>query len=140
MPSPPPLGALPDDRGVRFALYSAHATAVELCLFDGADATRETRRIPFTHRTNSVWHTHVPGVGPGQLYGYRVSGPWEPEAGHRFDALKVLLDPYARAIGRLPRRSDSLFSIDPKTGTGPLIERDSAADAPLSAVIDVSFE
>jgi glycogen operon protein len=88
--SPYPLGATPSAEGTNFAVYSASATAVELCLFDEDDS--ETRvRVP--HRTEHVWHVHLDSVGPGQAYGYRVHGAWEPERGLRFNARCVLLDP-----------------------------------------------
>jgi isoamylase len=99
--APWPLGASFDGRGVNFALFSANATRVELCLFDSADG-KETVRLALPEYTNEIWHGRVPGLAPGQLYGYRVHGPYEPRAGHRFNPNKLLLDPYARQhIGRL---------------------------------------
>src|SRR6188474_518311 len=100
--SPYPLGATYDGEGVNFAIFSEHATAVHLCLFDSASATAESMAIPLTERTDGVWHGYLPGGRPGQLYGFRVNGPWQPEQGLRFNSAKVLLDPYARAIGRAP--------------------------------------
>ncbi len=94
---PYPLGATHDASGVNFALFSANATRVELCLFDDKGA-RETARIPLPENTDEVWHGYVPGMSPGQLYGYRVHGPWAPEAGHRFNHHKLVLDPYAKAL------------------------------------------
>src|SRR3982750_4719553 len=94
---PYPLGATWDGMGVNFALFSEHATGVELCLFDREDPTRE-RRVPVRERINQVWHCYLPDVRPGQLYGYRVHGPYEPRRGHRFNPAKLLLDPYARAV------------------------------------------
>jgi isoamylase len=96
--SPAPLGAHWDGEGVNFALYTEHATAVELCLFDGADGIREAHRLPLPERTGLVWHGYLPGLRPGQLYGYRVHGPYAPERGHRFNPAKLLIDPYARVI------------------------------------------
>ena len=96
---PSPLGATWDGSGVNFAIYSAHATAVELCLFDSPYADREQARLSLRECTHHVWHGYVPGLMPGQLYGFRVSGPWAPDAGHRFNPSKVLFDPYARAVG-----------------------------------------
>ena len=87
-----PLGATWTGDGVNFALFSENATGVELCLFDRLGA-RETERIRFTERANFVWHGFIPGMRPGQLYGYRVYGPYEPARGHRFNPNKVLLDP-----------------------------------------------
>ena len=95
-----PLGATWDGKGVNFALFSEHATGVTLCLFDTVDADKETHRIPLTEHTDRVWHAYLPEVLPGQLYGYRVHGPYTPEQGHRFNPNKIVLDPYARSIGR----------------------------------------
>src|SRR5712691_6628261 len=95
-----PLGATWDGKGVNFALFSEHATRVELCLFDTVDTDKETYRIPLTEHTDRVWHAYLPEVLPGQLYGYRVHGPYEPQQGHRFNSNKLLLDPYAKGIGR----------------------------------------
>ncbi len=92
-----PLGATWDGKGVNFALFSANADKVELCLFN-ASGEREIQRIPLPSRTNLVWHGYLPGVEPGALYGYRVYGPYEPHLGHRFNPHKLLIDPYARAI------------------------------------------
>ena len=111
---PYPLGATWDGAGVNFALFSDHATGVELCLFDPADPAGEAHRVPMVERTDQVWHVYLPEGRPGLLYGYRVDGPYEPAAGHRFNARKLLLDPYAqgdrrdhrveRRHLRLPRR------------------------------------
>src|SRR6266571_5083215 len=101
-----PLGATWDGKGVNFALFSEHAIRVELCLFDTADADKETYRILLTEHTDRVWHAYLPEVFPGQLYGYRVYGPYTPEQGHRFNPNKILLDPYARSIGRDVRWAD----------------------------------
>ncbi len=136
--SPTPLGATWDGTGVNFALYSAHASAVELCLFDSPYADREYVRIPLTERTNLVWHGYVPQLRPGQLYGYRVHGSFDPPAGHRFNPTKLLLDPYTRAIGRRLRWHSSLFSYRKDAPDLP-DEQDSAAWAPLGAVIDPAF-
>ncbi|MHA3976922.1 glycogen debranching protein GlgX [Halovulum sp. GXIMD14794] len=94
--SPEPLGATPDAEGVNFAVYSANATRMLLCLFD-ADGL-ETARLPLPEHTCGVWHGHVAGLKPGQLYGYRAEGPWAPGQGHRFNARKLLVDPYTRAL------------------------------------------
>src|SRR5690606_8906482 len=98
-----------DGAGVNFALFSEHATKVELCLFDSADDEKEAMRIELPEQTDQVWHGYFPDLVPGQLYGYRVHGPWEPEHGHRFIPNKVLLDPYAKAIGRDLRWDDAMF-------------------------------
>jgi len=83
---------------VNFALFSEHATKVELCLFDTADADKEAHRITLSEHTDQVWHAYLPEVLPGQLYGYRVHGPFEPQHGHRFNPNKLVLDPYAKAL------------------------------------------
>src|SRR2546425_1779075 len=126
---PYPLGATWDGAGVNFALFSEHATRVELCLFDSADSTRESRRIPLPEQTHQVWHVYLSDVVPNQLYGYRVYGPYDPGSGHRFNYHKVLLDPYAKAIGRDLRWADELFGYrigDPLTDLS-FDGRDSAA-------------
>ena len=87
--TPYPLGATADRRGANFALFSAHAEKVELCLFD-TTGTRERARVVMPERTQDVWHLHLDGVRPGQLYGYRVHGPYQPDEGHRFNANSLL--------------------------------------------------
>jgi len=135
-----PLGATWDGSGVNFALFSEHATRVHLCLFDSPEATMERVCIPLTERTNHVWHAYLPDARPGQLYGYRVSGPWDPASGHRFNPAKMLLDPYAKVIGRRVRWDGALFGAVPGTdGDGPRDPRDSAPFAPLAAVLDPAF-
>ncbi len=96
--APHPLGARPAGEGVNFSLFSANATRVELCLFDPVEPAREIARVALPERTHDVWHGYLPDARPGCLYGYRVHGPWEPAAGHRFDPARLLLDPYARAV------------------------------------------
>ncbi len=138
---PYPLGATWDGAGVNFALFSEHATRVELCLFDSPEASRESVRISLPEQTDRVWHGYLDGVLPGQLYGYRVHGPWEPEAGHRFNAAKVVLDPYAKAVGRPLRWADELFGYAVGHPEADLHrdDRDNAAFAPLATVIDPAF-
>jgi glycogen operon protein len=136
-----PLGATWDGAGVNFALFSEHATKVELCLFESADDAKETHRIALADQTDQVWHAYLPGIQPEQLYGYRVSGPYEPQNGHRFNPNKIVLDPYAKAIGRDLRWDDSLFGYkigDPQNDLS-LDARNNAAFAPLAAVIDHAF-
>ncbi len=138
---PYPLGATWDGAGVNFALFSEQGTKVELCLFDSAEATQEAQRINLTEHTDQVWHVYLPDILPGQLYGYRVDGPYEPAQGHRFNAHKVLFDPYAKAVGRPLRWDDALFGYrigDPAADLS-FDERDSAAFAPLAEVIDTAF-
>src|SRR5690349_516975 len=106
---PYPLGATWDGAGVNFAVFSEHATSVELVLFESRRAKAESHRITLPEQTDMVWHGYLPDVLPGQLYGYRVSGPYEPGNGHRFNRNKVVLDPYAKAIGRMTKWSDTLF-------------------------------
>ena len=138
---PYPLGATWDGIGVNFAVFSEHATSVELCLFDSPYAGRESARVQITERTDQVWHCYVPGIRPGQLYGFRAHGPYAPRQGHRFNAHKLLLDPYAKAIGRTVRWHETMFghrageSVDAPTPD----DRDNAAYAPLGAVVDAAF-
>src|SRR5262245_10429039 len=106
--TPHPLGATWDGRGTNFALFSEHAEKVELCLFD-RQGRRELERVALPERTEDVWHGYVPEAVAGQLYGYRVHGPYDPEHGHRFNPNKVLLDPYAKGIGRDVHWDDTLF-------------------------------
>jgi glycogen operon protein len=135
---PHPLGATWEGTGVNFAIYSANAEAVDLCLFDSPYADREYARLPLTERTHHIWHGFVPHLMPGQLYAYRVLGPWAPSQGHRFNASKVVMDPYARAMGRRLRWHDSLFGF--KLGEPHARDdRDTAAWAPLGAVVDEAF-
>src|SRR4029077_3579508 len=103
-----PLGATWDGTGVNFALFSANARKVELCLFD-IEGKRELERIELPEYTDEVWHGYLPDARPGTVYGYRVHGPYEPAAGHRFNPNKLLIDPYAKTlVGRL-RWHDALF-------------------------------
>ncbi len=138
---PYPLGATWDGAGVNFSLFSENATKVELCLFDDPDSTTESHRIRLPERTDYAWHAYLPDVEPGQLYGYRVHGPFAPSDGHRFNPNKVLLDPYAKLIGRDLRWDDSLFGYrlgDPEEDLS-FDDRDNAAYAPLARVIDPVF-
>jgi glycogen operon protein len=137
--APYPLGATWDGVGVNFALFSEHATRVELCLFDSSESDSETVTIPLAEQTDMVWHGYLPDVRPGQLYGYRVHGPYDPAQGHRFNPNKVVMDPYARVVGRTVRWDESLFGF--RTGEDDLTfdERDSGAHAPLAAVVDTAF-
>jgi len=137
-----PLGAMWDGAGVNFAVFSEHATRVELCLFDSREGQAETHRIVLPEQTDIVWHGYLPDVQPGQLYGYRVYGPYNPHEGHRFNPNKVLLDPYAKAIGRNLRWSDTMFGYrigDPAADLS-FDDRDNADFAPLGVVIDPEFQ
>ncbi|MCC6738259.1 MAG: glycogen debranching enzyme GlgX, partial [Planctomycetia bacterium] len=139
---PYPLGATWDGKGVNFALFSENALAVDLCLFDSPGAAAESLRIRMPERTDMVWHVWVPDLRPGQCYGYRVHGPWDPPAGRRFNSAKVLLDPYAKAIGRRLYWDDAVFGYRVGDPAGDLLkdDRDSAAFAPLAAVADPRFD
>jgi glycogen operon protein len=139
--SPYPLGATWDGAGVNFALFSENATGVELCLFDGPESRREETRIPVTERTDQVWHVYARQARPGQRYGYRVHGPWDPANGHRFNPAKLLLDPYAKAIDGPVRWSDALFGYRVGDPEGDLArdDRDSAAGMPKSVVVETAF-
>jgi glycogen operon protein len=138
---PYPLGATWNGRGVNFALFSEHATHVELCLFPSADSHRESARIPLIEQIDMVWHAFVPDLRPGQVYGCRVHGPYDPGAGHRFNPAKLLVDPYAKAIARAVSWDDAMFGYRIGDAQGDLScdDRDSAAHAPLAAVIDPRF-
>jgi glycogen operon protein len=96
--NPYPLGATWDGSGVNFSLFSENATGVELCLFDGTAGSEEIARIRMTEQTDLVWHVYLPEARPGQRYGYRVNGPYDPDRGHRFNPAKLLLDPYAKRL------------------------------------------
>ena len=137
---PYPLGATWDGEGVNFALYSQHADKVELCLFD-PKGRRELERIELRERTNFVWHCYLPEARPGQLYGYRVHGPYAPEQGHRFNAHKLLLDPYARMIVGPLRWSDAQFGyrVGSRREDLSFDSRDSALGMPKCQVIDPAF-
>ena len=138
---PCPLGATWDGHGVNFSLFSGHATAVELCLFDRRDATVETHRITMPEQTEQVWHGYFPDIRPGQLYGYRVAGPYDPTAGHRFNPAKLLLDPYATQIGRSLIWHDALCDEPLRNGGhGTPDSRDTAPWAPLGVVADPAFD
>jgi glycogen operon protein len=137
---PYPLGATWDGMGVNFALFSEHAEQVELCLF-GPRGRRELERIALRERTDQVWHGYLPEAHPGQLYGYRVHGPYSPAEGHRFNPHKLLLDPYAKAIIGGIRWSDAHFGYrirSPKQDLS-LERRDSAAGMPRCQVVDTAF-
>src|ERR671920_1986697 len=95
---PYPLGATWDGEGVNFAIFSEDATGVELCLFARGEDAREQLRVPLRERNDQVWHCYLPDARPGQLYGYRVAGPYQPEKGLRFNPAKLLIDPYAKSI------------------------------------------
>src|SRR5258708_39275586 len=139
---PYPLGATWMGNGVNFAIFSEHATGVELCLFENIEATQENVRIPVTEHTDQVWHVFLPDVRPGQLYGFRVSGPYDPERGLRFNSAKLLLDPYAKAIAGEVNWADEMFGYVVGGENEDLTQdfRDDAWSAPKSFVIDNAFD
>jgi isoamylase len=134
-----PRGAHWDGKGVNFALFSANATKVEVCLFDAEG--KETARIELPEFTDQVFHGYVSDVGPGQFYGYRVHGPYEPEEGHRFNPNKLLLDPYARAHAGKLIWNPAVFGYKMETGDDTTFdERDSAPFVPKCVVVDESYD
>src|SRR5919205_3148768 len=135
---PYPRGATWDGEGVNFALFSENATGVELCLFDAPDAATETHKIRMRERTDQVWHCYLPDVRPGQLYGYRVHGPYEPARGHRFNPANLLIDPYAKAVSGTIKWSDALFAYKVGGRREDLepVTDDSAAGIPKCVVVD----
>lgn len=142
---PYPLGATYDGQGVNFALFSENATGVYLCLYDSDEPGRETAMIPVQERTELVWHIYVDGLEPGQLYGYRVDGTYDPQAGHFFNPNKLLLDPYARAINApLTYNSDWLGYDYEETGDDAphlvMSSVDSGPTMPKSVVVDNAFD
>jgi len=139
---PYPLGATWDGEGVNFALYAENATSVELCLFDAPKDAAERDCVKLADRNNHVWHIYLPGIKPGQLYGYRTDGPFEPNEGHRFNRNKVLIDPYAKAIAGTVSWHDSLFGYEMGHPDQDLSfnAADSAPFIPKSVVIDGQFD
>ncbi|HET7584852.1 MAG TPA: glycogen debranching protein GlgX [Gemmatimonadaceae bacterium] len=138
---PYPLGATWDGRGVNFALFSENATGVELCLFDHGDSAEERARIQVRERTDQIWHCYLPDIRPGQLYGYRVHGPYDPERGQRFNPAQLLIDPYAKAISGTIHWSNALFGY--KVGSPredlEINTSNSAGGVPKCVVIDPAF-
>lgn len=136
---PYPLGATFDGGGTNFALFSANATLVELCLF--SQRGREIERIPLPEYSDEVWHGYMPEIRPGQLYGYRVHGAYAPQEGHRFNPAKLLLDPYAKQITKRLRWCDALMGYRVGSGRKDLSQdrRDSAHAVPKAVVADPSF-
>src|SRR5689334_3928892 len=139
---PYPLGATWTGDGVNFAIFSEAAAGVELCFFDNPDSPRETRRVPMREQDRHIWHAFLPDARPSQLYGYRVSGPYDPANGLRFNETKLLLDPYAKAITGQPKWCDEMFGYilgDPNED----LSRDTRDDAwamPKCVVVDDRFD
>ncbi len=140
--SPFPLGATCDEGGVNFALYSENATGVDLCLFDEVRKDIEPVKIRMRERSHNVWHCYIPDLKPGQLYGYRVYGPYEPHNGHRFNPHKLLIDPYAKAISGTINWDNSLFGYEVGSPQEDLSfsEDDSAPFIPKSVVVESYFD
>jgi isoamylase len=138
---PYPLGPTWDGRGVNFALFSEHASRVELCLFPSLDSKKESVRIPLIQSSSHVWHIYLEELNPGCLYGYRVHGPYDPENGHRFNPNKILIDPYAKGLKRTHGLDDRHFAYPLGSPKEDLVmdDRDNADLAPLSVVVDTSF-
>ena len=130
--TPAPLGATPDDDGVNFAVYSSVADAVELCLFTRHGRPERSYRLP--ECTDGVWHGYLPGCRPGQRYGYRVHGPWQPDAGLRCNPNKLLLDPYCREISGDFAWHEAVFDYVPGVPEFTMSTLDSAAWVPMSVV------
>jgi isoamylase len=136
---PFPLGASWDGLGVNFALFSAHATKVELCLFD-ARAETEVERIELPEYTDEVWHGYLPDARPGTIYGFRVHGPYDPQNGHRFNPNKLLLDPYAKAVIGQLTWNPALFGYKLESKDDLTFDdRDSSPFVPRCRVIDPAF-
>lgn len=140
--SPFPLGATWDGKGVNFALYADNAHGVDLCLFTANTDKKEYARIAIKERSYQVWHVYVPGLQPGQLYGYRVHGPYDPENGLRYNANKLLIDPYAKAIADTINWHNSLFGykIGDLQQDVSFSEEDSAPYIPKAVVIDPDYD
>ncbi|WMT92853.1 glycogen debranching protein GlgX [Pelagibacterium sp. H642] len=133
------LGAEFDGAGTNFALFSEHATSVDLCLFDH-EGKIETARLPLPTMEGGIWFGYLPGIAPGQVYGYRVHGPYAPEEGHRFNPYKLLLDPYAREIRGEIVWNDALHGYQVGKDDLTFDERDSAAFMPKAVVADTQFD
>src|SRR6202030_923869 len=139
---PYPLGATWMGNGTNFALFSGSATSVDLCLFESLDARQEKVRVPMMEQTEQVWHVFLPDVRPGQLYGFRVAGPYYPSRGLRFNSSKLLLDPYAKAIAGDVKWTDEMFGYVIGDKLEDLMQdfRDDAWGVPKSVVVDLAFD
>jgi glycogen operon protein len=137
-----PLGATWDGKGTNVAVFSENAAGMELCLFGGPDGNEEVARIPFRERTDQVWHLYVPELAPGQRYGLRAQGPYEPAQGHRFNPAKLLIDPYAKALDRDVTWDDAVFgyTIGHENADLARDDRDSARFVPKAVVVDTRFD
>jgi len=137
---PYPLGATWLGNGANFAIYSENATGVDLCLFDHIDAEAESIRVRMTEQSDQVWHVFLPDARPGQLYGYRVHGPYKPEEGHRFNESKLLIDPYAKAIAGGVNWSDEMFGYPMGKDDLERDYRDDAWGMPKAVLVDTAFD
>src|SRR5688500_6465616 len=142
---PPRLGMTLVEGGADFAVYAGHADSVDVCLFEADDRTGATeRRIPLTERTNGIWFGFLPGVGPGQRYGVRADGPWRPTEGHRHNAAKLLLDPYARAVEGEVTWTPEVFAhqVDDRLRGDDVVRStlDSAGSVPRCVVVEDRFD
>jgi isoamylase len=139
---PFPLGATFDGEGTNFAVYARHAERVDVCLFDPAEPAKEVRRVELREKTGHVWHAYLPGIQPGMLYGYRAHGPYEPEAGLRFNPAKLLVDPYARAVSGEAKLDGPVYGYRPGDPGQDLArdDQDSAPATPRSVVVGNHFD
>ena len=139
---PYPLGATWDGQGVNFALFAENATGVELCLFDEEMGKTQSVIVPMTERTHHMYHVYLPGIQPGQMYGYRVHGPYDPLNGHRFNPAKLVIDPYAKAVAGTIAWDNSLFGyeVGHEEEDLKISDSDSAPFIPKCVVVDDSFD
>ena len=139
---PFPLGATWDGEGVNFAIFSQNAEAVDLCLFNDVDDEQESFSVRMPEHSEGIWHCYLPGTKPGQLYGYRVHGPYDPHRGHRFNNNKLLIDPYAKAVAGIIQWNDALYGykIGDEHEDLSFSNTDSAPYIPKCAVIDPNFD
>ena len=140
--SPYPQGVTLRDGGANFAIYSENAERVTLQLFDRPDSADPSEEFALTERDDFVWHAFIPGIRPGDLYGYRVEGPYKPEQGHRFNSNKLLIDPYARALTGVIDWNNDLFGylMGSEKGDTSFSWSDDARSMPKCAVIDGSYD
>lgn len=139
---PYPLGATWDGEGINFAVFSENADGVELCLFEADNEFTEYVKVKIEEVTHHIWHVYIPNLGPGQLYGYRAYGPYDPKNGYRFNPNKLLLDPYGKAINGTIKWDDSVFGYQNESGDKDLSfnEINSAGYVPKTVVIDPHFD
>src|SRR3954451_16366788 len=135
--TPYPLGATYDGSGTNFSVFSEVATRVELCLFDDSD---QQTCVDLPEMSGFIWHGYLPNIGPGQRYGFRVHGPWEPQNGTRCNPAKLLLDPYGKAVDGEVRWNEALFGHFYNDPEGSKNDADSAAFMPKSVVINPYYD